>query len=35
MNDEISRLLLLAIFSIAVIVIADFALRRKDRDDRD
>jgi hypothetical protein len=35
MNNEISQLLLLAIFCIAAIVIADWAIRPKDRDDDD
>ncbi len=35
MHDEISVLLLLAIFCIAAIVIADWTLRPKDRDDDD
>jgi hypothetical protein len=35
MDDEISRLLLLAIFCVAAIVIADWALRPKHRNDDD
>ncbi len=35
MNNEISQLLLLAILCIAAIVIADWAMRPKDRDDDD
>jgi len=35
MDNEISQLLLLAIFSVLAIVIADWALRPKDRDDDD
>jgi hypothetical protein len=33
MNDEISRLLLLAIFFLGTVIIADWAVRRMDRDD--
>jgi hypothetical protein len=35
MNNEITQLLLLAIFFIAAIVVADWAIRPKDPDDDD
>jgi len=35
MDNEISQLLLLAILCVATIVIADWVLRPKDRDDDD
>ena len=35
MNNEISQLLLLGIFCVVAIVVADWAMRRKDRDDDD
>jgi hypothetical protein len=35
MDNEISRLLLLAIFSVVVVVIADWAMQPKDRSDDD
>jgi hypothetical protein len=35
MDNEMSQLLLLAIFCIAAIVIADWAMRPKDRNDDD
>jgi hypothetical protein len=35
MTDEISRLLLLAIFCITAIVVADWTMRPRDRDDED
>jgi len=35
MQDEISQLLLLAIFCITAIVLADWAMRPKDRNDDD
>jgi hypothetical protein len=35
MESEISRLLLLAIFCVVAIVLADWAMRPKDRDDDD
>jgi hypothetical protein len=35
MENEISQLLLLAIFCVVAIVIADWATRPKDRDDDD
>lgn len=35
MDNEISRLLLLAIFSVVAIVIADWAMRPRDRGDDD
>jgi hypothetical protein len=35
MDNEISQLLLLAIFCVVAIVAADWAMRPKDRDDDD
>jgi hypothetical protein len=35
MQNEISGLLLLAIFCVVAIVVADWAMRPKDRDDDD
>jgi len=35
MNNEISQLLLLAIFCVVAIVLADWAMRPKNRDDDD
>ena len=35
MESEISQLLLLAIFGVVAIVVADWAMRPKDRDDDD
>jgi hypothetical protein len=35
MDDEITRLLLLAIFYVAVLVLADWAMRPNDRGDDD
>ena len=35
MNNEISQLLLLAIFCVLAIVVADWAMRPKNRDDDD